>query len=176
MRNTVSKEYRLLIDRKREMEVELASLPIGYISKKNIKSNVQYYLQRRKGTHVVGSYIRSDEVEKVAAKIEKRKSVIEEIALINERLGQLEQAAKLIDKDMLCHMLVYKLSSGMDELSPEEKEKCSSFGYAMNAIEGVFVSEETEGAINAWKNGSMPFLTVFENALRRYGFPVEGRG
>ncbi len=175
VRISVSKEYRLLIDRKQEMESELFSLPIGYISKKNIKGNVQYYLQRREGTRIVGSYIRSDEVEEVTAKIERRKSIIEELALISERLEQLEQAAKLIDKNLLCHLLVYKLSAGMDELSTEEKDRCSSFGHAMNAIEGVSVSKETDSAINAWKNGNMSFLTVFENTLKRYGFPVEVR-
>lgn len=170
---SVSKEYRSLIDKKQKMESELFSLPIGYISKKNIKGNVQYYLQRREGARIVGAYIRNDEVEEVTAKIERRKSIIEELALINERLAQLEQAAKLIDKNLLCSLSVYKLSAGMDKLSTEEKEKCSSFGYAMNSIEGVSVSKETDGAINAWKNGNMSFLTVFENTLKRYGFPVE---
>ncbi len=164
-----------MIDRKKEMEFELLSLPAGYISKKNIKGNVQYYLQRREGTRIVGAYIRNDEVEEVAAKIERRKTIIDQLALIRERLAQLEQAAKLIDKNLLCQLLLYKLSAGMDELTADEKEKCSSFGHAMNAIEGVAVSEETDVEINAWKRGDMPFLSVFENTLKRYGFPVEAR-
>lgn len=172
---SVSKEYRSLIDKKQKMESELFSLPIGYISKKNIKGNVQYYLQRREGARIVGAYIRNEEVDEVTVKIERRKNLIEELALISERLQQLEQAAKLIDKNLHCQLLVYKLSSGMDELSIEAKEKCSSFGYAMNAVEGVPVSKETDNAINAWKNGNMSFLAVFENTLKRYGFPVEVR-
>lgn len=175
MRISVSKEYRTLIDKKQSMEIELLTLPSGYISKKSIKGNTQYYLQRREGARVISSYIRSDEVEEVTAKIERRKSIIEELALISERLEQLEQAAKLIDKNLFCHLSVYKLSAGMDELTDAEKEKCSSFGHAMNAIEGVSVSEETDNAINAWKNGNISFLTVFENTLKRYGFPSEVR-
>ena len=71
--------------------------------------------------------------------------------------------------------MVYKLSAGMDALNIEEKEKCASFGHAMNAIEGVAVSEETGIEIDAWKKGDVSFISVFENTLRRYGFPVEVR-
>ncbi len=172
---SVSEEYRLLIERKQKILNELSLLPVGYISKKTTKGNVQHYLQRKEGKRIVSSYIRNDEVEEVAAKIERRKNIIDEISLIRGRLEHLEQAAKLIDKNLHCQLLVYKLSSGMDELTIEEKEKCSSFGYAMNAVEGVPVSKETDNAINAWKNGNMAFLTVFENTLKRYGFPVEAR-
>ena len=157
------------------MEEEMLSLPVGYISKKTIKGNIQYYLQRREGTKVVGSYIRVDMVEEVSNKIERRKTIIEELSKISERLCQLEQAAQLIDEDLFCNLMVYKLSSGMDSLNSQEKERCSSFGYAMNAIEGVPVSKETAAEIDAWKSGTQTFLSVFENTLKRYGFPVEVR-
>ena len=147
---SVSEEYRLLIERKQKMLNELSSLPVGYISKKTTKGNVQHYLQRREGSRIVGAYIRNEEVDEVTVKIERRKNLIEELALISARLQHLEQAAKLIDKNLHCQLLVYKLSSGMDELTIEEKEKCSSFGYAMNVVEGVPVSKETDNAINAW--------------------------
>lgn len=172
---SVTKEYRMLIDKKHNLESEMHSLPGGYISKKNIKGNAQYYLQRREGSKVVGVYIRSDQVDDIALKIERRKTIVEELLEISERLVQLEQAAKLIDKNMFCNLMVYKLSAGMDLLNPEEKERCSSFGYAMNAIEGVYVSKETDAEIDGWKKGDKSFLSVFENTLRRYGFPVEAR-
>lgn len=172
---SVSEEYRLLIERKQKMLNELSSLPVGYISKKTTKGNVQHYLQRREDKRIVSSYIRNDEVEEVAAKIERRKNLIEELALISARLQQLEQVAKQIDKNLHCQLLLYKLCAGMDELSTEEREKCSSFAYAMNAVEGVLVSEETGRSNDEWKNGNMAFLTVFENTLKRYGFPVEAR-
>ena len=68
--------------------------------------------------------------------------------------------------------MLYKLSAGMDELDVDEKEKCVSFGVAMNAIEGVSVSRETWKDIDAWKRGDLPFISVFESTLKRYGFPV----
>lgn len=36
------------------------------------------------------------------------------------------------------------LCAAMDNLSIEEKEKCISFGSAMNAIEGTEVTDETK--------------------------------
>lgn len=173
MSMSVTREYRMLIDKKQNMESEMHTLPIGYISKKTIKGNAQYYLQRREGAKIVGTYIRIDEVGDVSAKIERRKAIHEELIVISERLMQLEQAARLIDKNLFCHLMVYKLSSGMDALDAKEKEKCSSFGHAINAIEGVPVSKEAEAEIDAWKSGSKSFLSVFESTLKRYGFPVE---
>lgn len=175
MRISVAKEYQTLIDKKHRKEKEMHSLPVGYISKKTIKGNTQYYLQRRDGSKIISSYVRYDELEEISGKIEKRKTITKELAEINNRLLQLEQAAKLIDENLFCYLTMYKLSSGMDSLSLEEKESCSSFAYAMNAIEGVPVSKETGADIDAWKKGTQTFLSVFENTLKRYGFPVEAR-
>lgn len=175
MMMSVAKEYHMLINKKQQLEEEILSLPVGYISKKVIKGNTQYYLQRRDGAKIVSSYLRCDELGEILNKIEKRKIIIEELSEIKNRLLQLEQAAKLIDKNLYCHLTMYKLSSGMDSLSLKEKETCSSFAYAMNAIEGVPVSKETGAEIDAWKNGTQTFLSVFENTLKRYGFPVEIR-
>lgn len=170
---SVTKEYRMLINKKQRLEEELSSLPVGYISKKTIKGNTQYYLQRREGTKVVGSYIRNDQVKDISDKIERRKSIVEEVSAIRERLLKLEQAAKLIDKNLFCRLMVLKLSSGMDSLNADKKEECSSFGHAMNAIEGVPVSIETAADIDSWKKGTQSFQVVLENTLKRYGFPVE---
>ena len=175
MRMSVSKEYRVLIEKKQALNKELSSLPIGYISKKNIKGNTQYYLQRREGKKITGTYIRVDEVEDVSAKLERRKEIAGQIASIEERMAQLEKAAKLIDNDLFCLLMLLKLSAGMDDLDEREKERCSSFGDAMNAIEGVPASTEVTSEINAWKSGKESFLTVFENTLKRYGFPLEVR-
>ncbi|MBE7067371.1 MAG: hypothetical protein E7385_07465 [Ruminococcaceae bacterium] len=173
MSENISKEYRMLIDKKNNIEKEMKFLPKGYISKKNIKGNMQYYLQRREGTRIVSSYINKDEVEDISSKIEKRKQNSKELQLIYKRIIDLEHAAKLINKDLLCLLMLYKLSSRMDNISKSDKEKCSSFGKAMNAIEGIEISKETNDAINSWKQGEISFLNVFENTLKRYGFPVE---
>ncbi len=175
MRDFVTKEYRDLLSKKLFLESELDKLPIGYISKKTIKGKAQFYLQRREGNKVIGTYIKCEDVDMVSEGIDKRKRYIEELTMIDHRLEQLEKAAILINRDLYCHLLLYKLSYRMDELETAERHVCSSFGSAMNAIEGVAISMETHNEIEKWKRGDKSFLTVFEDTLRRYGFPVEVR-
>lgn len=173
MKKSVTKEYRALLAKKLAMEGQLAFLPSGYISKKNIKGKVQHYLQRRSGAKIVGTYIRNEDVDTITAQIARRKAIYDELPVICERLETLEKAAKMVDPNFHRQLLMYKLSAGMDVLTTAERKQCSSFGYAMNAIEGVPVSEETASEVKAWEMGESTFCSVFENALKRYGFPVE---
>lgn len=43
-----------------------------------------------------------------------------------------------------------KLIKEMDALDVEQLKQCSSFAAAMNAVEGVMVSEETAVDIDQW--------------------------
>ena len=65
-----------------------------------------------------------------------------------------------------------KLCEGMDALTLEEKERCLLFAEAINAIEGLTISTELEQQLEKWKNGEIVFYQVFEEALRKYGFPI----
>ena len=65
-----------------------------------------------------------------------------------------------------------KLCEGMDALTLEEKERCLSFAEAINAIEGLTISTELEQQLEKWKNGEIAFCQVFEDALKKYGFPI----
>ena len=65
-----------------------------------------------------------------------------------------------------------KLCEGMDALTLEEKERCLLFAEAINAIEGLAISTELEQQLEKWKNGEISFYQVFEDALRKYGFPI----
>ena len=65
-----------------------------------------------------------------------------------------------------------KLCEGMDALTLEEKERCLSFAEAINAIEGVTISTELKQQLEKWKNGETTFYQVFEDTLKRYGFPI----
>lgn len=68
--------------------------------------------------------------------------------------------------------LRYKLCEGMDALTLEEKERCLLFAKAINAIEGLAISTELEQQLEKWKNGEIAFYQVFEDALKKYGFPI----
>ena len=52
---------------------KLRELPEGYLSRKVIKGNVYYYLQRREGGKVVSQYVPEKDVEEVERLIEERK-------------------------------------------------------------------------------------------------------
>ena len=65
-----------------------------------------------------------------------------------------------------------KLCEGMDALTLEQKERCLLFAEAINAIEGLAISTELEQQLEKWKNGEIAFYQVFEDALKKYGFPI----
>ena len=65
-----------------------------------------------------------------------------------------------------------KLCEGMDALTLEEKERCLLFAEAINAIEGLAISTELEQQLEKWKNGEIAFYQVFEDSLKKYGFPI----
>ena len=166
-------EYRKLLDSRRNLDIQIKQLPQGYISEKNIRGSKQYYLQRRVGDKISGTYIKASEVQNVRAALAQRAACEAEIKQIELRLEQLEQAAKLIGKNLYCKFMMMKLSVGMDDLNVEQRKLCSSFGTAMNAVEGVMISEETAAEIDQWHRKEKSFQTVYENTLLRYGFPLE---
>ena len=63
----------------------------------------------------------------------------------------------------------------MEHLTAEERQRASSFAGAMNAVEGVFATTETQSEVGKWIAGEVSFLSVYENTLKKYGFPVEVR-
>ena len=65
-----------------------------------------------------------------------------------------------------------KLCEGMDALTLEEKERCLSFAEAINAIEGLTISTELKQQLEKSKNGETTFYQVFEDTLKKYGFPI----
>ena len=169
MSEKILEEYAELTDRIHFIETELKSLPNGYLSKKTINNSVYYYLQNRKGNKVESKYLHKNEVADVEAGIKKRKDYEAEIAKIHLRIKDLEKAAKIISKDLLRKMLLIKICCGMDELSSKEKTDCAAFAVAMNAVEGVPASKETQAELSSWQNGKIPFSAVVSNVLSRYG-------
>ena len=172
MSYSIKKEYEKLLSRYQHIKRELSVLPLGYLSKKTINGKEQYYLQRRIGKKITGVYIKTDDVAKIEKEIQLRKNFETELMGIEERISQLEKAAVHIGRSLYCDLLISKMSSGMDDISKEQKLKSSSFATSMNAVEGVFASEETQKDINEWQNGNKKFITVFSDTLKRYGFPV----
>lgn len=173
MDHMVLLEYKDLLERKSKLETELQALVQGYISKKTIKGKTYCYLQNRVGGKLTSQYLKSEEVDAVTEQIARRKECEAELPRLRARLSELEQAAELLGKNISRQLMLLKLSSGMDGLTAEQKRRSSTFAGAMNAVEGIPVSEQTAQDIVAWQNGNKPFLSIFEATLKRYGFSVE---
>ena len=166
-------EYKELLAQKIEIEQKLSVLPKGYISKKTIGGKQYLYLQTRNGDTVESKYIKTEEVDEITKQISLRKEYEAELPEVILRLADIETAAELLDKALLRKLKMLKLTSGMDSISVEEKEKRISFSDAMTSIEGVTVSDRVKKDLANWKNGNITFLSVFEQTLRRYGFVTE---
>lgn len=162
-----------MLERKESLKAELESLPRGYISRKTINGKGYRYLQARISGKMVSVYLKGDEADKVSVQLSRRKAVESELPEIDARLAELEQAAGLIGKGVDRKLMLLKISLGMDAMTTEQKRNCVSFANAMNAIEGVCVSEQTSRDISDWENGKKSYLAVFETVLRRYGFSTE---
>lgn len=166
-------EYKELLASKLEIEQKLSVLPKGYISKKKIGGKQYLYLQTRNGETIESKYIKAEEADEIANQISLRKEYEAELPEILIRLADIETAAELLDKALLRKLKMLKLTSGMDSISIDEKEKRISFSDAMTSIEGVPVSDRVKNDLAKWKNGNITFLSVFEQTLRRYGFVTE---
>lgn len=68
-----------LLEKNAELSAEIATLPKGYISQKNIKGKVYYYHQWSENGQKQSKYLRDDEVEPLAKQIEKRKALQAEL-------------------------------------------------------------------------------------------------
>lgn len=173
MINVIISEYSSLLDEKNNIELSLAKLPDGYISKKVIGGRTYSYLQARINGKVKSIYIKKYEVETTIQKINERKTSENRLANIEIRLKELEQAADLLDERIANRLEMLKLSSGMDELSKGMKQLCISFADAMTSVEGISPSNETKKDLNSWADGATSFLLVFESTLKKYGFATE---
>ena len=68
-----------LIQKINELESEIASLPIGYISKKTIKGKTRYYRQWSENGKMKSKYIRDEEYDEICQAIARRKELQEKL-------------------------------------------------------------------------------------------------
>lgn len=170
---TLINEYKELLKEKEQIKLEMGYLPQGYISKKTIKEKQYYYLQSRVKSKLVSKYLKKTEKDEILKQIELYKKYKALLPKINIRLKNLEQAADLINKDISRKLMLLKISMGMDKLDSKQKNNNISFASTLNAIEGVSISKETQEDIENWRNGNKTFISIFQNTLNRYGFPME---
>lgn len=166
-------EYKKLLHRKVQIDAELPTLTNGYISKKIINGKAYSYLQSRVSGKLTSMYLKSDEIDTTKKEITLRKQYETEQLKILARLEALEQAAYLLDMNMSRELMLLKASAGMDYIDSVQKQRSASFASAMNAIEGVAISEQTAQDLSDWRQGTKSFLSIFKTTLQRYGFASE---
>lgn len=71
-------EYERIGSRVRAIDDELEELPKGYLSKKRIKGNDYFYLQRREGEKIVSMYIEEQKTNNMKTLINMRKELEKE--------------------------------------------------------------------------------------------------
>ncbi len=71
-------------ERIRQIEEELATLPTGYISKKNIGGKERFYLQWMENGKLKSKYIKASEFEEISAQVERRKRLQAELKELKE--------------------------------------------------------------------------------------------
>lgn len=76
-----------------KLKKELEQLPVGYISKKNINGNPQYYLQWRENGKMKSKYIRKGDLEDVEQQIAKRKRLEATIERLQPMLPKKEDGS-----------------------------------------------------------------------------------
>jgi len=161
-------EYSVLLSEQNENFKALSALNNGYISKKQISGKQYFYLQKKVAGKVSSEYIREDLLPQVESELQKRATLEETIAQVDEKLSNLEAAAKVLDKALYRQLTVLRRCSLMDSLPVEERKKSLAFGNAMTALEGIPASENTEKSLSLWALGQRNFRDGYLQALRSH--------
>lgn len=102
LEKALTEEYERVRLRLQQIDLELDTLPKGYISEKTIKDKTYCYLQRREKTKIVSEYIKADEVAQMRRVIAyrkelegERKDTLKEFDRIRKILGIYTEGEKL---------------------------------------------------------------------------------
>lgn len=87
-------EYERSKRMKAAMEKELSQLPQGYISKKFIYNKFYFYIQKRKGSKIISTYISSKDLPILERDIKKRKQLEISLKEVNLNIKKIERVIK----------------------------------------------------------------------------------
>lgn len=73
-----------IIARMAEIEREIAVLPAGGVSKKNVHGNIYYYHRITQNGKRMEKYVKADEVDELISNIEKRKKLEKELKKLKQ--------------------------------------------------------------------------------------------
>lgn len=90
----LKEELDRLERQKAAYEADLKNLPKGYISKKNIRGNVSYYLQYRDGEHIRSKYISLKDLPSLEVQIKRSKQLKASLIRVEEDQLKLRKVLK----------------------------------------------------------------------------------
>ena len=77
---------------KKMYQEKLQDLPKGYLSRKNIKGKVYYYLQYRDGEKIVSQFVPNENVESLQKQIEDRRKYEKRVREVEADLRKIRKA------------------------------------------------------------------------------------
>ena len=90
----LKEEYDRLIRMRSAISLEYDALPKGSISRKNIRGCDCYYLQYRMGNKIISKYIKRAELDDIAAKIERRRSLKKTLRDVDTEIKKIERTIR----------------------------------------------------------------------------------
>ena len=111
----------------RELENEIATLPVGYISNKKINGKMQQYLQWTENGKKKSQYLDSKRAEELKPLIEKRRKLQAEVKSLKKKLSSAEEPALVSDEYPIRNILLSEdLYAFVEKIKGFHKRNCIS--------------------------------------------------
>ncbi len=104
----------------RQMEERIATLPAGYISKKNINGKNRYYLQWKENGKLKSQYLREGEVEEIRAQIEERRQLQKRLKELKKKFPRLEERGLQFETKVRTGSELAEMAAGVEGLEKRE--------------------------------------------------------
>lgn len=104
----------------RQIEEQIAKLPAGYISKKNINGTVRYYRQWKENGKTKSKYIRDDEFDSVKAQIEERKELQEKLKKLQENFPNADEKSAQFETNIKTGAALAEMAAGVENLEKRD--------------------------------------------------------
>ena len=75
-------------------EADLREIPKGYISKKNVRGKLSYYLQHREGKKIISKYISAKDLPVVEEQVRRRRQIEASLRRVKEDKKALRKVLK----------------------------------------------------------------------------------
>lgn len=91
----LKEEYNRLERQEKAYKKAILALPKGYLSKKNIRGNVSYYLQWREEGKIKSKYISKKDVQNIEEQLKLRKAYENSLRRVAEDKRRLEKVLEI---------------------------------------------------------------------------------